>query len=132
MLEMKNEIGYIHFSRDVIYRICADAVNQTGEARLHQFRGRYNAKKPVSSYSFVSTEEDYENIQVETTDSSVRIALYIVVRFGVSISSVANSIIDYIYEEMKKVMGEEPAFVKVIVTGIVSRTIARRQIEFSR
>ena len=58
--------------------------------------------------------------------------VYIVVRFGVSISSVANTMIDDIYKQMEDLFGQRPAQVKVIVTGTASRIIAKRHIEFSR
>ena len=58
--------------------------------------------------------------------------VYIVVKFGCSISQVTNEIIDYIYDKMETIMGERPEKVTVVVTGSVSKNIARRHIEVSR
>ena len=132
MFDRTNEIGKIHFSENVIYKICADAVNKTGDVRIQNYKGRYTAKKPGLLNAFSSGEEDYDDIELEQTEDSVRITVYIVVRFGVSISNVAAGIIDHIYEQMEEVMGVKPAFVRVIVTGTASKTIAKRHIEFSR
>lgn len=132
MFEITNELGQIQFSRNVIYRVCLDAVNATGEARIQNYKGRYTSKKPGRLNVFTQTEEDVEDIDIIETDQGLELTIYIVVRFGVSISGVANDIIDHICREMESLFGRQPSSVKVIVTGIVSKDIARRRIEFSR
>ena len=133
MFERTNELGQIHFSKNVIYRICSDAVNRSGDARIQNYRGgRYTAKKPGLLNAFAPGEEDSEDIEITESGESIRITIYIVVRFGVSISTCANEIIDHVYGEMESLFGVRPANVTVIVTGTASKTIAKRHIEFSR
>ena len=43
-----------------------------------------------------------------------------------------NEIIDYIYEETEKILGERPEKVTIVITGTVSKNVARRHIEVSR
>ncbi|MFQ7473681.1 MAG: hypothetical protein ACLRLX_05695, partial [Anaerovoracaceae bacterium] len=52
--------------------------------------------------------------------------------FGASIKRNTGKIIDYIYEYMEKIIGIKPKNVKVIVTGTLSKNIAKRHIEVSR
>ena len=132
MFEITNELGQIHFSKNVIYRICSDAAASTGDARIQNYKGRYTTKKPGLLNAFTPAEEDLDDILIEESEGAVRITIYIVVRFGVSISGIANDMIDYVYREVESVFGVRPACVTVIVTGTASKTIAKRRIEFSR
>ena len=133
MFEINNDLGQIHFSKNVIYRICSDAVNGTGDARIQNYKGgRYSGKKSGFWGTFGSSEEDFDDIDIVETGDSVRITIHIVVRFGVSISQTAEAIIDHVYREMASVLGTPPAHVTVIVTGIASKDVAKRHLEFSR
>ena len=132
MFEITNELGQIHFSKNVIYRICSDAVNATGDARIQNYKGRYTTKKPGLLNAFNQNEVDEDDILIEESEGAIRITIYIVIRFGVSMSAAADAIIDHVYREMESVLGMRPANVTVIVTGTASKTIAKRSIEFSR
>ena len=132
MFDVSNELGQIHFSKNVMYRICSDAAEQAGDARIQNYKGRYTTKKPGLLNAFSQNDIDDDSVVIEESEGAVRITVYIVVRFGVSISAVANSIIDYIYQQTELVFGVKPANVTVIITGTASKTIARRHIEFSR
>ncbi len=134
MFEISNELGKISFSRNVIYRICMDAAEKSGEARIQNYKGRYTAKKPGLLNAFSQAEEEIEDKDIEISESELGlvITVYIVVRFGVSISGVAETMMDHIYEQMEQLFGEKPAQVRIVVTGTASKTIAKRHIEFSR
>lgn len=132
MFEISNDLGKIQFSKNIIYRICADAVYAAGDARIQNYKGRYTTKKPGLLNAFSQGDDDFDDIVIEEAAEALRITVPIVVRFGVSISAVANAIIDHIYGETEYVLGIKPAFVKVVVTGTASKTIARRNIEFTR
>ncbi len=132
MFEMTNELGQIHFSKNVIYRICSDAARSTGDARLQNYKGRYTTKKPGILNPFSQNEEDEDAVEFVEAGDTLRLTLYVVVRFGVSISATAEAIIDHVYYEIEALFGIPPAHVTVIVTGTVSKTIAKRHIEFSR
>ena len=92
MFEISNELGQIHFSRNVIFRICQDGADKTGDARIQNYKGRYTAKKPGLLNAFSSGDEDPDAIEIEETELGLVITVYIVVHFGVSISTTANAI----------------------------------------
>ena len=130
MFDISNDLGEIHFSNNVISKICMDAAEHAGDVRIQNYKGRYTAKKPGLLNAFSQTEEDSDGVEFTETEAGLEITIYVVVRFGVSISNVANSIIDYVYEQLESAFGVKPSFVKVIVTGTASKTIAKRHIEF--
>jgi len=132
MFEISNELGQIHFSKNVIYRICHDAAeNCDGEVRIQNYKGRYQTKRPgLLTPRTASIEEEGGAIEIQEADNGITIKVYIVVRFGVSISGAANTMIDHIYREVESVFGQKPLSVTVVVTGTASKTIAKRNIEF--
>ncbi|MDO4869782.1 MAG: Asp23/Gls24 family envelope stress response protein [Bacillota bacterium] len=136
MLEIKTETGDIRFSKNVIKRIATDAVHQMdGKAYIYHYRGRYkNAMNGIGSRMslYNGDKGDPGSIEVDDTDTGLRITVYLVVKFGVSIRSSCIDILNYIFDNVKSVMGEEPEIVKVIVTGVESNEIARRDLEYSR
>lgn len=133
MFEISNELGQISFSKAAIFRICEDAVGSCdGNVRIQNYKSRYTAKRPGILTAFSSSDEDYEDIELEETAEGIFITVYVVVRFGTSISTAANRIIDHIYAEMESLFGVRPACVTVIITGVASKTIAKRHIEYAR
>lgn len=120
MLEHKTDLGDIRFSRSVIERIVEDAADACdGKVQLLNYKGKYIGVIPGSSIEFKETED------------GALITAYIVVSFGASIRKYAGMMHQYIIDNVEKVMGEKPAAVKIIITGVQSREIARRHIEIT-
>lgn len=120
MLEKKTELGDIRFSRNVILKIVDDAAEKTdGKVTVQNFKGKYKSVMPGNNVIFKETED------------GVNIDVFVVIRFGASISKCCRSMIDYIKENVEMVMGEKPNSVRIIVTGVQSNEIARRHIEFT-
>lgn len=133
MFEISNELGQISFSKNVIYKICADAVELCdGNARIQNYKGRYDTKRPGLLTVFSQGDDDLDDVEIQMAGKDMAIKIYIVTRFGVSISATAETIIDHVYEQTQQVFGVRPVSVTVVITGIASKTIARRHIEFSR
>ena len=120
MLEINTKLGDIRFSRNVIKRIINDAVDKTeGRVYLHRYRGKINM--PATS-----------NVEILDKQEGLEITLYVVIKFGSSIRKNARAVVDYIYDKVESVMGEKPGKVTMIITGVESKDIARRNIEISR
>ncbi|MDD4200505.1 MAG: Asp23/Gls24 family envelope stress response protein [Eubacteriales bacterium] len=120
MLEKNTELGDIRFSRNVIFRIVEDAADMTdGAVTIHNYKGKYKSVMPVSNITFTETE------------GGVEIIVFVVIKFGASISGACKAMIDYINENTEKLMGERPYLVKIIVTGVQSNEIAKRHIEIT-
>ena len=120
MLEKKTSLGKIHFPESVIERIIEDAISSCdGKVSLGNYKGKYMSYVPGSDFA------------IEETMGGLDITVYVIIRFGAGIRSCSRQIIEYINENVEKVMGERPRTVKIIVTGIQSRSIARRHIEIT-
>lgn len=134
MFEISNELGQISFSKNIIYRICLDAARKATDVRIQNYKGRYTTKKPGLLLASAQTEEDIDerDIEIRETELGLVITVYVVVRFGLSMSQAAGVMMDHIYEQMEALLHEKPAQVKIVVTGTASKTIAKRNIEFSR
>lgn len=112
--DIETKLGNIHFSHNIINRIVENAIAECdGKVLLQNYRGGLNA----SGVEFIETENGF------------RIKVYIVIKFGTSIKQTTSKIIDSIYENAEKILGEKPEKIKVIVTGVASKNIARRHIE---
>ena len=118
MLEIKTNLGDIRFSKNVMLKIVEDAISLCdGSVYLCNYKGKYkNVMRSSEEMIFAETPE------------GVEITIFVVVRFGTSIKQNSRKIIDYIYDNVEKVMGERPQKVTMIVTGVQSREIARRYI----
>ena len=134
MFEINNELGNIHFSKNVIYRICSDAADLCeGNVRLQNYKGRYTTKRPGLLTAFTpSAEEDADAVEIQQADNGIIIKVYVVVRFGISMKNAANTMFDHIYQEMELLFGQKPLSDTIVVTGNASKTIAKRHIEFIR
>lgn len=120
MLERKTSLGDIRFSWNVIMRIINDAIEEcNGKVVLQNYKGKY--KSMVAG----------NNVILKETPEGVDIELFVVIRFGASFLATNRQIINYVYDKVEKVMGERPHSVKVTVTGVQSRLIAKRHIEFT-
>lgn len=133
MIKKKTKFGDIHFSQNVINRIVINAIQScNGKAELNNYRGKYKNMVPGLASRMNLYDEGAGGIQLSKEDEGMNITVYIIVRFGVSIKSITKKIIDYIYEYMEKILNEKPKKVTVIVTGTLSKNIAKRHIEVSR
>lgn len=113
-------MGDIRFSKSVIERIIEDAAASCGgNVAVFNFKSKYMTVIPNNHFTF------------KESSGGVEITVYIVVRFGASIKKYAKRMMDYIYDTVEKVMGERPKSVKIIVTGVRSREIAKRHIEIT-
>ena len=133
MFEVETKYGKISFSQNLINRIAVEAVEHCGgRAAILNYKGKYMNVVPGIASKMNIYDEEVGGIEIIRAGAGIAVVVYIVVKFGCSISQVTNEIIDYIYDKMETIMGERPEKVTVVVTGSVSKNIARRHIEVSR
>ncbi len=111
--EIKNELGSVHISEDVISVVAALAAMEcyglVGMASrrvkdgLAELLGRDNIRKGVT----VSLEED-----------TLVVELNIIVEYGINISEVANNIIDRVNYAIQKATGVEADRIQINVQGV--------------
>lgn len=117
MFDIETKIGDIHFSQNIIIKIVEKAVEESnGNAILQNYKGGINA----SNVEFIESEEGYD------------LKIYIVMKFGSSIKKTTMEIIDSVYEKAEKILPSVPNKITIIVTGVLSKNIAKRHIEVSR
>ena len=120
MLEKNTKLGDIRFSKSVIARRLEDAAGSCGgNGAVFNFKSTYMTVIPNSHFTFKEFPD------------GVEITVYVVVRFGASIRKYTKRMMDYIYDNVEKVMGERPKSVKIVVTGVQSKEIAKRHIEIA-
>jgi len=119
MFDKETELGQIHFPPSVIERIIKDAVSTCdGKVSLGNYKGKYMGVVSGGGWD------------INETADGLDIVIYIILAFGASISRYSNQIIEYVEDSVKRVMGERPHTVKIIVTGVQSgKEIAKRHIE---
>lgn len=133
MFDFETKLGDIRFSQSVINKIVMNAVEDSGgKALLHNFKGKYMNVVPGIASKINLYDEEAGSIEVIQTEAGLEIKIYVVLRFGTSIKNITGEIIDRIYEYTERILEQKPAKVTVVVTGILSKNIARRHIEVSK
>lgn len=133
MLDIKTNLGEIHFSQHIINKIVTDAVETCGDkAAIMHYKGKYMNVVPGLASKINLYDEGASGIHFNDKEDGIEISVYIVVRFGISIKMITEKIIDQIYANVEKIMGQKPKKVTVIITGTISKNIAKRHIEVSR
>lgn len=131
MFDIQNDLGHIHFSKNIIRTLCEDAVDSCdGKAAVFNFKGK--GKNKAEAVFNRKGHPGNDEIIVEGEEDQLRITVYVVIRFGASIKGVAEQIINSIFDQLEEVFEVEPAQVTVINTGTASRDIIPRYMEFTR
>ncbi len=122
--KVRTEYGTINLSKNIYYKIIRDAVADTkGSARFGNTR---------LFLPFLINDES-NCMKLEFTEDNVYMEVYLIVRFGISISRIADQVIDHIHRDCMTNFGMLPAGIKVTVTGVESKNkTIRRSIEFTR
>ncbi|MEG0663154.1 MAG: hypothetical protein RR472_07740, partial [Anaerovoracaceae bacterium] len=76
--------------------------------------------------------EPISNLDIVFKEKGIDIRVFVAIRFGTSIGYVTNTLIDLIHERVKRVIGKDPDSVAVVVSGIISKNMAKRNIEVMR
>ena len=124
----KTERGNIIIDKNVIASMVLNQVEQFGGKVIVS---NYKAN-PLGVAVKKNLVNDINDVEVDYTQRGMEIKIYIMVKFGTSIGTVTNKIIESVYEDVKTCMGLEPNSISVVVTGIISKNIAKRNIEVRR
>ncbi|WP_324824003.1 Asp23/Gls24 family envelope stress response protein [Sinanaerobacter sp. ZZT-01] len=80
----------------------------------------------------VSGKEDGGTIEIVNGKKGFDIRIYVLIRFGSSINKTTELIIEQIKNEVEKGTGVPVNSVSVVITGVFSKQIARRNIEIKK
>lgn len=133
MFDIETKLGDIHFSSNIVNKIAEKAVESCeGKAMLHNYKGALKDVMPVMASKINLYDESAASVEVTKLGEGYMMKVYVVIKFGTSIKAVTSKIIDSIYENAEVILGKKPENVTVVVTGVVSKNIAKRHIEISK
>ena len=118
------EYGSIGINKTIITQMVTDAVDAySGKARLGNAKAVFN----------IFSNDESSNIDIVWDDEGIHINIFLIIKFGTSISRVTNGIIDYIEKNIKVTFGDIPHKIRILVTGIESKQqVIKRDIEVVR
>ena len=118
------EYGSIGINKSIITQMVTDAVDAySGKARLGNAKAVFN----------IFSNDESSNIDIVRDDEGIYINIFLIIKFGTSISRVTNGIIDYIEKNIKVTFGDIPHKIRILVTGIESKQqVIKRDIEVVR
>ncbi|QIB69366.1 Asp23/Gls24 family envelope stress response protein [Aminipila butyrica] len=122
------EEGSITIGKAVIAKIVTETVAQfRGKVRISNYKN-----KAMSFAAKLGVTDEMNNMEISMGAKGLDIKLYIVVKFGTSIGMVTNKLIGDIHDKVYQYTSIEPNSVAVVITGTMSKNIARRNIEVRR
>lgn len=118
------EYGSIGINKSIITQMVTDAVDAySGKARLGNAKAVFN----------IFSNDESSNIDIVWDDEGIHINIFLIIKFGTSISRATNGIIDYIEKNIKVTFGDIPHKIRILVTGIESKQqVIKRDIEVVR
>lgn len=118
------EYGSIGINKSIITQMVTDAVDAySGKVRLGNAKAVFN----------IFSNDESSNIDIVWDDEGIYINIFLIIKFGTSISRVTNGIIDYIEKNIKVTFGDIPRKIRILVTGIESKQqVIKRDIEVVR
>ncbi len=118
--------GYIGMEKAVIGKIIVEVIDGLGgRAVISNKNGKVTG--PIAR---IGGLEDKNHIEITMNDQkSMDIRIYVVIRFGSSISMVTETLIAEIKKQVEYHTDIEVNSVAVMVTGMISKNISKRNIE---
>jgi hypothetical protein len=72
--------------------------------------------------------DDYSFIETYYKNGCVNITLYVILRFGVSITVAVNELDEGVRREVAAITSMRPNRVKIVITGVLSKNLSKRNI----
>lgn len=117
--------GNISIEKAVIGKIITEIIDQfDGKVRLsnHKGKGRGFVAK-------IGGIDDTNYIEIEMGLHGLEIKIYVVIRFGTSIKMITKNLIEEIKKNIEDYLDMKVNSISIIVAGIASKQVARRNIE---
>lgn len=126
---IKTEYGNIQVETYAIGSMIIKIVDDFhGKIHLTNKKGRR-----VAWMNRITDAAEIDNMHISFDDGgNLEIRIYVMIRFGLSISQMTSDLLDRIDESCEKELGYKPVQTTVVVTGLLSRNVARRNIIVSR
>jgi uncharacterized alkaline shock family protein YloU len=126
--KIDTENGYVSIEKNVIGKIIIEEVKKfDGKIVISNHKG-----KVPGIVSKIGGLDDISHLEIFMGSKGLDVRVYIVIKFGASIGRLTNQLIDGIQDKIKELTAIEANSVAVIVTGIISKQFAKRNIEVKR
>ena len=120
MYSKENNLGKINISKNVLGNIIQNAADElSGKAVLCSSKGKIG-KNEQKNMTFFEIRED---------DDGYAIKIYLMIKFGAGISTISSQIIESVERDIITVTGIKPKNIVVVIKGVISKNIAKRNIE---
>lgn len=124
----KTEEGSLRIRNLVIGQIIVTAVNKfSGRVKITNQKG-----KVIKIREKYGIPDATDNLEITMGDRGIDVRFYVAIRFGLSIGMVTEQLIRDIKEETEKITGIEANSIAVVVTGLMSKQFAPRNIVVKR
>lgn len=128
MITIEGELGTISVSKAAIGKIITEVVDSfQGKVIISNHKG-----KVPGLVSKIGGMDESSTMDINLTEQGLDVKVFVVLRFGTSITQVTNYLVNEIHNKIKDMTGMEPNSVVVVVTGMISKHIAPRHIEVTR
>ncbi len=116
--------GTISIDKAVVGKIISDAISK--------FHGKVvisNHKGKVSGFAAkIGVTDDWSSMEIISKENGLDIRFFILIRFGTSINHTTDTLIKTIKENVEMMTDMNVNSIAVVVTGMVSKQTARRNI----
>ncbi len=110
----KSEHGDIRIATSIVGKIIlAEVAKYDGKVIVTNRKG-----KLPSRFHQLGGADDMDNIEITMDEKGLSIRLYVLLRFGTSISATKSELIMSITDSLRRLVGIEPSSVVVIVAGM--------------
>lgn len=126
---VRNEYGAIAVNKGVIEKmIVEDLLDMSDKVILCNKKGKEIKDNPTP---FIDPDY-YDSVEVSEKKNDIRVRVFIIARFGNSISRIADEIMGRIESDFRMLRLDMPARISVSVKGVKSGRLIKRNIEVVR
>ncbi len=108
----------------------ADIISVSAEDFSSRLMFSTPSGKPVAAGHMRWKSSDFMSAEYIKALNSVNLTIYVVMRFGISFSDTLSEFSDIIRKNVKSITGTDVGRIKFKVTGVKSKKLVRRDIEF--
>ena len=123
-IRVKTEYGVVSYGNPLFYKTIDDALAPfKGEVFLANYRGAFmDALVEAKQFTWLAERH------VSASSKGVFIKIFVMIKFGVSISKTTSAILNSIASELTSIYELPIDDIEIVVTGVISKKVAKRDI----
>lgn len=125
LYKLETDTGSIILREEIIGRIVVESVLRFGgRVMITNHKG-----KVVKLRKYHGILDASDHIEITAGENGLDLRIFIAIKFGTSIGMVTEQMIHGIKQDIESIVGMEANSIAVVVTGLLSRQMTRRNIE---